>query len=82
MRHVIEKTGLDWTQAKSRLYLGEWERLIEENINDMHKLGLWDTPSYQLSDSEGNTLISSCGHDRLWLVSRAIQDYLKKIELR
>ena len=82
MRHVIEKTGLDWTQAKSRLYLGEWERLIEENINDMHKLGLWDTPSYQLSDSEGNTLISSCGHDRLWLVSRAIQDYLKKTELR
>ncbi len=78
MRRVVEKTGLDWTQAKSRLYLGEWRKTIEKNRKDMQKIGFSDTPSYQLSDSEGNTLISAWGHDRLWLISRAIQDYLKK----
>ena len=78
MKLVVERAGLDWVQAKSRLYLGEWEPLIEKNRLDMYDLGCWGVPSYELSDSEGETLVATWGQDRLWLISRAIQNYLKE----
>jgi len=44
----------------------------------MYDLGCWGVPSYELSDSEGETLVATWGQDRLWLISRAIQNYLKE----
>ncbi len=76
LKRVVENAGLNWTQAKSRLYLDEWQPLIEKNRLEMYKLGCWGVPSYELSDSQGNSLISTWGQDRLWVVSRIIQDYL------
>jgi len=76
LKTIVEKAGLDWTQAKSRLYLDEWQPVIEKNRLDMHELGCWGVPSYELSDNQGNSLIATWGQDRLWLVSQAIQDYL------
>tara|TARA_A100001011_G_scaffold216926_1_gene224888 strand:- start:768 stop:2174 length:1407 start_codon:yes stop_codon:yes gene_type:complete len=78
MKLVVERAGLDWIQAKSRLYLGEWEPLIEKNRQDMLDLGCWGVPSYELSDSKGNTLVATWGQDRLWLISHVIQKYLKQ----
>ena len=78
MKLVVERAGLDWIQAKSRLYLGEWEPLIEKNRQNMLDLGCWGVPSYELSDSEGNTLVATWGQDRLWLIDRVIQKYLKQ----
>ncbi len=77
LRKVVERAGLDWTQAKSRLYIDEWQPMIEKNRLDMYALGCWGVPSYELSDSQGNSLISTWGQDRLWVISRIIQDYLE-----
>ena len=44
----------------------------------MYDLGCWGVPSYELSDSTGETLVATWGQDRLWLISRAIQNYLKE----
>ena len=77
LKKVVERAGLDWTQAKSRLYLDEWQPMIEKNRLEMYALGCWGVPSYELSDSQGNSLIATWGQDRLWIISRIIQDYLE-----
>ncbi|MDC0213651.1 DsbA family protein [Gammaproteobacteria bacterium] len=81
-KKVVEAAGLNWTQAKSRLYLDEGQQLIEKNRQNMYALGCWGVPSYDLLDEEGNSLISTWGQDRLWLISRAIQNYLNSEALR
>jgi len=79
MQIVVERAGLDWSVAKTIIDTPGWEASMEENRLAMYELGLWGVPSYQLLDEQGNTVLALWGQDRLWLVSKVIQEQLKRL---
>lgn len=78
LRHVVEKAGLDWHSAKEHLGDTAWEDELESNRQSMYDVGLWGVPSFRLLDENGEQVLALWGQDRLWLISRAIQNLLKK----
>ena len=76
LRRVVEAAGLDWSEAKQHLQDADWESVVEDNRLAMYDRGIWGVPSYRLLDGDGDCLLSIWGQDRLWLVSRAIQEKL------
>ena len=76
LRHVVENAGLSWPDAKPLLDDARWEDEIERNRQAMYDIGLWGVPSFHLIDRDGETLLGVWGQDRLWLVSREIQNAL------
>lgn len=74
MRKVVETAGLDWSQAKQHLSDNSWQETLESNRKRMYGFGSWGVPSYRLLDADGNEVISAWGQDRLWLVSKKIQE--------
>jgi len=79
MQTVVERAGLDWKVAKTIIDTPGWETRLEENRLAMYDLGLWGVPSYQLLDEHNNTVLALWGQDRLWLVSKAIQQHLHRL---
>ena len=76
LRHVVEAAGLSWADARQVVDNADWEDEIEANRLAMYELGLWGVPSFRLADPTGRTLLGVWGQDRLWLVSREIQEAL------
>lgn len=76
LRKVVEKTGLDWQQAKPLIGQPGWEDLLEANRLTMYNAGLWGVPSFRLLDSDGEQQLAIWGQDRLWLVAQKIQQLL------
>ena len=76
LRHVVEAAGLSWADARQVVGNADWEDEIEANRLAMYELGLWGVPSFRLADRTGETLLGVWGQDRLWLVSREIQEVL------
>ena len=76
LRRVVEAAGLPWEEAQTLVDNDEWQDQIEANRLAMYEFGLWGVPSFRLLDSRGETLLRAWGQDRLWLVSRAIQQAL------
>ena len=74
LRKVVERAGLDWSQALPHLGSTEWEQELEENRLCMtHEMGQWGVPSFRLRGPEGEPDLVVWGQDRLWLVAREIQ---------
>ena len=76
MRTVLERAGLEWSEAKLQIDKPGWEAAIEKNRLAMYELGLWGVPSYRLSDENGITKLAIWGQDRLWLVAKEVQRHL------
>ena len=77
LRFVVERAGLDWSEAQTHLDRDAWRAELEENRQTMYEeLGAWGVPSYRLLDAEGHTLLSVWGQDRLWLVAAEIRRHL------
>jgi 2-hydroxychromene-2-carboxylate isomerase len=77
MKIAVERAGLDWQHAKQIVGNTGWQEELETNRKAMYDMGLWGVPSYRLLDEEGSSLLALWGQDRLWLVSRKIQEHLK-----
>ena len=78
LKHVVEKAGLDWLQAKSIVGRSGWEESLENNRLAMYEAGLWGVPSFRLLDKNGEQLLALWGQDRLWLFAREIQARLEQ----
>jgi len=76
LQKVVEKAGLDWSQAKAIVGQPGWEELLEANRLAMYQAGLWGVPSFRLLDEHGEQILALWGQDRLWLFAREIQRQL------
>ena len=76
LRHVVEKAGLDWQEARNHLNDTEWHSELEQNRLSMYGFGSWGVPSYHLLNANGDSVLAVWGQDRLWLVSRKITDLI------
>lgn len=76
LRTVVEKTGLDWSEAESVVGGEDYEPLLEANRLSMYASGLWGVPSFRLLDETGKEILALWGQDRLWLFAREIQRQL------
>lgn len=79
LRHVVKNAGLDWSSAKSFVGTDNWQSLLESNRLEMYDNGLWGAPSFRLLNTQGESVISLWGQDRLWLISREIQRLLSQL---
>jgi 2-hydroxychromene-2-carboxylate isomerase len=74
LRKVVERAGLDWSQALSHLGSTEWQQEVEDNrLCMVNELGQWGVPSFRLRGPGGEPDLVAWGQDRLWLISREIQ---------
>lgn len=73
LRKIVERAGLDWTEAEARLGQEGWREPLEENRALMFELGLWGVPSYRVSNPEFEDDFVTWGQDRLWLVEEEIK---------
>ncbi len=73
LRHVVERAGLDWEDAKPHLDGDTWRAELEENRIALLALGLWGVPSFCLRASSGEALYSTWGQDRLFRVEQEIR---------
>lgn len=77
LKTVVQRAGLDWSEAKGIVGNSEWQVLVEDNRQAMYDSGLWGVPSFRLLDSNGEILLALWGQDRLWHVAAEIQSYLR-----
>ena len=73
---VVEQAGLSWSQAQQFIDSDGWQEELEKNRTTMYGFDCWGVPSFRLLDGDGNSLVAVWGQDRLWLVSREIQQAL------
>lgn len=78
LRRVVERAGLQWTQAKMHLNDRDWEPLFEANRLEMYQHDLWGVPTLRLLSAEGNPLCAVWGQDRLWVIAAAVQRELSR----
>jgi 2-hydroxychromene-2-carboxylate isomerase len=78
LKTVVEKAGLDWSEAKFLVGQPGWEEMVEANRLAMYEAGLWGVPSLRLLDENGEQVLALWGQDRLWLFAREIQRQLAK----
>jgi 2-hydroxychromene-2-carboxylate isomerase len=76
LKQVVEQAGLDWSVAKTIVGQTDWQAVVEDNRQAMYSAGLWGVPSYQLLNSQGESVLAVWGQDRLWLVAREIERQL------
>jgi 2-hydroxychromene-2-carboxylate isomerase len=78
LKTVVEKAGLNWSQAQSLVGKPGWQKSLEANRLAMYECGLWGVPSFRLLDERGDQLLAPWGQDRLWLVAKKIQQQLSQ----
>lgn len=66
MRKIIEKTGLNWQQAKKHLHDQQWHTWAEDNLASLYDMGLWGVPSFKYQDT------CVFGQDKLYFIEQAI----------
>ena len=76
LRLVVERAGLNWSDARKYIGDSEWVQLLEDNRRKLYSLGIWGTPSFRLLDNKGVQKSAWWGQDRLWIVSREVQQLL------
>jgi 2-hydroxychromene-2-carboxylate isomerase len=76
LQKVVEKAGLNWSQAAQIVGQSGWEDTLENNRLAMYNSGLWGVPSFRLLDAAGEQILALWGQDRLWLIAREIQRQL------
>jgi 2-hydroxychromene-2-carboxylate isomerase len=72
LRHVVERAGLSWQEARARLDGDEWRGELEENRQAMLGAGLWGVPSFRIPAADGHPEYSTWGQDRLWRVEQEV----------
>jgi len=73
LRLVVERAGLDWSEALGHLDGEGWREELEANRKQLFALGLWGVPSFRLLGSHGEPDYSTWGQDRLWRVEQEIR---------
>jgi 2-hydroxychromene-2-carboxylate isomerase len=63
LRHVIERAGLPWEEAKQVLGKPESAKWAQDNAADLAVIGLWGVPSFRVGD------FVAWGQDRLPLLA-------------
>jgi 2-hydroxychromene-2-carboxylate isomerase len=67
LRKIVERSGLNWSQAKNLLGQDEWRTVAEKNRAEMMSRGIWGVPSFRV----GETI--TWGQDRLWVIEDALK---------
>ena len=67
LRRIVERAGLDWTEAQGALGSDDWRAIAEDNRADMMERGIWGVPSFRVGDT------ITWGQDRLWVVEDALK---------
>ncbi len=73
LRLVVERAGLDWSEALPHLDREGWRDELEANRKQLFALGLWGVPSFRLLGRPGEPDFSTWGQDRLWRVEQEIR---------
>lgn len=68
LRHIVERAGLDWSQALKHLDNRDWEVEMEDNVQAMIAAGSWGVPTLRLPAQQGEAAFTVWGQDRLWLI--------------
>lgn len=71
LKRIVERAGLDWQEAKTRLSDESWRGWAEDNRQAMYECGLWGVPSFRYGP------VSCWGQDRLWVIEETIK---KRVE--
>lgn len=74
LRRVVERAGLDWRSAATKLGRDGWQRELDRNLEDLQEAGLWGVPSFRISGGNRPGSFSCWGQDRLWRVAAEISD--------
>jgi 2-hydroxychromene-2-carboxylate isomerase len=69
LRHVVERAGLSWEEARQHLDREGWREELEENRRVLLECGLWGVPSCRLREPD----FCTWGQDRIWRVEEEIR---------
>jgi 2-hydroxychromene-2-carboxylate isomerase len=73
LRRVVERAGLSWGEACSRLGREGWREELEENRRALLASGLWGVPAFRLLEEDGAPPFATWGQDRIWRVEEEIR---------
>jgi 2-hydroxychromene-2-carboxylate isomerase len=73
LRHVVERAGLAWADARPHLDREGWREALEDNRRALFDAGLWGVPSFRLLGDDGAPDFVTWGQDRLWLVEAEVR---------
>lgn len=66
LKHIVERCGLDWLQAKSLLANSDWKTWAQHNLDEMYAIGCWGVPSFRYENQ------AFWGQDRICFIEHAI----------
>ncbi len=78
LRHVVERAGLPWDEARKRVDTDGWRDALEQNREQLFALGLWGVPSFRLLGRDGEPDFATWGQDRIWRVEAEIRARLAR----
>lgn len=67
MKIIIERCGLRWDTAKSKINSSHWKEEVKDNLDEMYEQGCWGVPSFRYGDNV------FWGQDRLGIIEKLIQ---------
>ena len=74
LRHVVERAGLSFEEAKTIVDNNDWQAELEVNRLAMYnEMGLWGVPCFRIIGPAGEPDFSTWGNDRLWLAAAEIR---------
>ena len=73
LRHVVERAGLAWDEARTQLDREGWRDALEQNREQLFALGLWGVPSFRIIGKAGMPDYSTWGQDRLWRIEAELR---------
>ena len=66
LARLVERAGLDWSEARRHLGNSVWTEWARDNLDAMYRLGFWGVPAFRFAGTQ------AWGQDRFWLLERAI----------
>ena len=72
LRQVVANAGIDWDELQRAALGSDWERVLEDNLQDMLAAGLWGVPSFRVSGGNTDSNYVCWGQDRIWRVAKEI----------
>ncbi len=72
LRQVATRAGIDWHELQQAAQGSDWEKLLDDNVNDMLAAGLWGVPSFRVSGGSIEVPYACWGQDRIWRVENEI----------
>lgn len=72
LQQVVESAGADWSKASASADDGQWQTILQTNLDDMFQSNLWGVPSFRVSGGHSNQPFACWGQDRIWRVENEI----------